>query len=228
MVTLAHPPTEGGRRSPPASVEVRYGTHRLVAGLDGWTVGMAKSELRDRWGLPYFCNAVLDGQIVGLSVPLRVGDRLEFRRLFGFKGVEDNGCAEADLLITRTEQLRAILTEERCVAVAVRRAVQFCLEHFGRPRDGDMAMLHEVLNRIASSVDVTASSISRVADRLAPQPSDIVDSVWVAERLDCTTTWIADMARQGKIPAVCIVPGTGNGKVWKFHRGPIERWLATR
>lgn len=206
---------------------VRYGTHRLEGYFAGLTISEIKAGLRDQWGVTYFCDALLNGQVSDVSVALREGDRLVFRQ-FGFKGAEGGEHAEADLLIANTEELRVIAAEERNVAVAVRRAVQFCLEHFGRPRDGDVAMLHEVLNRIASSVDVTASSINRIADRLAPQPSDIVDSVWVAERLGCTTTWIADMARQGKIPAACIVAGTGNGKVWKFHRGPIERWLSSR
>jgi hypothetical protein len=150
MVTLAYPPAEGGRSSPPASVEVRYGTHRLVARLDGWTVGMVKSELRDRWGLPYICDAVLNGQVVGVSVALRVGDRLEFRR-FAFKAAEDNPYAEADLLITNTPELQRIAAEEDA-GEAVRKAVQFCLARYGQPGRNDLASVFEVLARIAASV----------------------------------------------------------------------------
>ncbi len=68
----------------------------------------------------------------------------------------------------------------------------------------------------------------RIADRLDPPPPDVVDTPWVAERLNCTTTWVADLARQGKIPPGCILTGTGNGKLWKFHRAKIEAWLASR
>lgn len=227
IATRSTPSPQSIRDAASETVAVRYGTHCMVACLAGRTIGEVKTAVRDRWGVAYSCDAVLNDQIADVSVALRVGDRLMFRR-FGFKGAEGSEYAEADLLIAKTEELRVIAAEERNVAVAVRRAVQFCIKHFGRPRDGDLVMLHEVLNRIATSVDVTASTINRIADRLAPQPADIVDSVWVAERLDCTTTWVADMARQGMIPPSCIVPGTGKGKVWKFYRGPIERWLATR
>ena len=216
------------REAASENVEVRYGTHRLEGHFAGLTVSEIKAGARDRWGVAYFCDAVLNGRIVDLSIAVRVGDRLVFRNPFGFKGAEDNGWGEADLLIAKSDQLRSIAAEERNVAVAVRRTVQFCLEHFGRPKQGDMAVFHELVTRITSSVEVTASAVERIADRLAPQPTDIVDSVWVAEILDCTTTWVADMARQGKIPAACIVPGTGNGKVWKFYRAKIQPWLATR
>lgn len=71
-----------------------------------------------------------------------------------------------------------------------------------------------------------AESIKRIADHLVPPPSDCMDSSEVARLLGgCTTTWVAEMARAGKIPKHCVVAGTGNGKPWKFHRGQIERWI---
>lgn len=70
--------------------------------------------------------------------------------------------------------------------------------------------------------------LKRIADALNPPPPDIVDSVYVAQRLGCTTTWIADQARSGDIPRGCIVPGTGRGKPWKFHRVAIDEWIACR
>jgi len=72
------------------------------------------------------------------------------------------------------------------------------------------------------------AALERIADRLDPPPADIVDSRWVADRLGCTTTWIADMVRSGEVPGECLVPGTGNGRPWKFHRTKVEAWLATR
>lgn len=63
---------------------------------------------------------------------------------------------------------------------------------------------------------------------LDPPPPDTVDSCYVAGKLGCTTTWVADMARNGEIPRSCIVTGTGNGKPWKFHRTRIDEWIARR
>ena len=76
--------------------------------------------------------------------------------------------------------------------------------------------------------EVMARSVARIADALAPPPPDIVDSVYVAGRLGCTTTWIADQARSGDIPRRCIVAGTGRGKPWKFHRRAIDEWIESR
>jgi len=73
-----------------------------------------------------------------------------------------------------------------------------------------------------------AGSLERIADALAPPPSKMVDSPYVAKRLDCTTVWVAELARNGQIPKSCIVPGTGNGKLWKFYRSQIDQWIESR
>ena len=73
-----------------------------------------------------------------------------------------------------------------------------------------------------------ASDLNRIANHFDPPPPDVVDSVYVAQKLGCTTTWVADMARNGSIPASCLVPGTGKGKLWKFYRAKIEKWLQDR
>jgi hypothetical protein len=49
-----------------------------------------------------------------------------------------------------------------------------------------------------------------------------------ADRLGCTTTWIAETTREGELPESCIVPGTGNGKPWKFYRRLIDEWIESR
>jgi hypothetical protein len=81
---------------------------------------------------------------------------------------------------------------------------------------------------INSVMERLAVAVERIADRLDPPPSDIVGSRWVADRLGCTTTWIAELVRSGEMPRGCVVQGTGNGRPWKFHREQIEEWLATR
>jgi hypothetical protein len=73
-----------------------------------------------------------------------------------------------------------------------------------------------------------ATSFCRLADHLAPAPATIVGTPYVAQRLGCTTVWVAELVRNGEIPKHCIVPGTGRGKVWKFYREKIDRWLESR
>jgi hypothetical protein len=72
------------------------------------------------------------------------------------------------------------------------------------------------------------ADLKRLADHFDPQPSDVVGTPYLADRLGCTATWIAQMVRSGEIPKGCIVPGSGKGRQWKFYRGRIEEWLASR
>ena len=73
-----------------------------------------------------------------------------------------------------------------------------------------------------------AKSLERIAEALDPKPPDHVDGPFVAGRLGLTATRVAQMARDGDIPASCVVPGTGDGKPWKFVRSRIEAWIAAR
>ena len=58
--------------------------------------------------------------------------------------------------------------------------------------------------------------------------ADIVGTPYVARKLACATVWITDMIRRGEIPQGCIVPGTGNGNIWKLYRRKIDKWIETR
>ena len=91
-------------------------------------------------------------------------------------------------------------------------------------REANLSVSPPVTNSIVSIAD----SLGRIADKMDPPPSDVVASTYIATKLGCTTTWIAEMARSGGIPKSCIVAGTGNGKPWKFHRLKTEEWLASR
>jgi hypothetical protein len=73
-----------------------------------------------------------------------------------------------------------------------------------------------------------ANHLGRIADVLAPLPKDKVGTPYVAKRLGCTTVWVAEMVRLGRIPQSAIVPGTGNGKPWKFFFKEIDKWLESR
>jgi hypothetical protein len=95
----------------------------------------------------------------------------------------------------------------------------------------------QAVERIAQSLEKlitspelapVATSLIRLADHLAPAPATVVGTPYVAERLGCTTVWVAELVRNGEIAKHCIVPGTGKGKVWKFYREKIDRWLESR
>lgn len=81
---------------------------------------------------------------------------------------------------------------------------------------------------VVATLQDIAQSLRRLADAHAPEPKGVVDTQYVAERLDCTAIYVAEMAREGKIPHGCVVPGTGNGKPWKFYREQIDGWVNSR
>ena len=84
------------------------------------------------------------------------------------------------------------------------------------------SMVPPLTPALTETLTVIADNLKRIADHFNPAPADIVDSPHVARLLDCTTTWIADMARQGGIPGSSIVPGSGTGKPRKFSRGSLK------
>jgi hypothetical protein len=73
-----------------------------------------------------------------------------------------------------------------------------------------------------------AFQLGRIADHFDPPPPDIVGTTYIANKLGCTTDWIAEMAREGEIPISCLIPGTGDGKPWKFRRTRIDQWIEQR
>jgi hypothetical protein len=84
------------------------------------------------------------------------------------------------------------------------------------------------MSKALSTLERIAICLERLADRLAPEPSDIVGTPYIREQLGCTTAWVTQLIKEGKIPAQCIVAGTGNGKPWKFHRRLIDEWIKSR
>lgn len=79
-----------------------------------------------------------------------------------------------------------------------------------------------------NDVHTIASSLLRIADYVDPPPADIVGTPYVAQKLGCTTAWVTELIKTSAIPKSCIVEGTGNGKVWKFHRRTIDEWISNR
>jgi hypothetical protein len=82
-----------------------------------------------------------------------------------------------------------------------------------------------VANGDPSPLERIAVALERLADHLAPEPDNVVGTDYVAGKLGCTLTHVARLARDGGIPAGCIVPGCGDGRPWKFLRARIDNWL---
>lgn len=96
-----------------------------------------------------------------------------------------------------------------------------------------LARLVAVESRMATPSDQggdenLVTHLRRIADHFDPPPPNIVGTPYVAQKLNCTTVWVTEMIRLGQIPTSCVVPGTGNGKPWKFHRARIDEWMKKR
>lgn len=78
------------------------------------------------------------------------------------------------------------------------------------------------------ATDEIVAQLRRIADHFDPPPANIVGTPYVAQKLNCTTVWVTEMIRLGHLPRNCVVPGTGNGKPWKFYRVRIDQWIECR
>jgi hypothetical protein len=100
----------------------------------------------------------------------------------------------------------------------------------GQPTVDSKQLLH-LLSSIAQGINRLADiaePIKRLADHLVPLPESKVGTSYIAKALGVTTTWVAEMVRNGELPSSCIVAGTGNGKLWKFYRVKIDEWIKSR
>jgi len=100
-----------------------------------------------------------------------------------------------------------------------------------RLKDGSVRVTETVVDdffrkrKVEVATTRIAESLERIANALAPAPANIVGSQYVAEKRGVTTTYVAQMARQGLIPKSCIVAGSGDGNYWKFNREKIDQWI---
>jgi hypothetical protein len=104
--------------------------------------------------------------------------------------------------------------------------IALATEHTAQANERIAQALEALLH--SGDLATTAASASRLADHFSPAPSDILGTPAIARRLGCTTVWVAQLVRKGVIPRNCVVPGSGNGKPWKFFKDKIDAWLASR
>jgi hypothetical protein len=95
------------------------------------------------------------------------------------------------------------------------------------PTEWFLAALEAIAERLKPR-GVIADRLDRLEEALAPVPKEKIDTGYVADQLGVTKVYVAQMALNGTIPKGCIVQGTGRGKLWKFYRESIDRWIQTR
>jgi hypothetical protein len=208
--------------SPPACRITHGPNDAYFANIVGKSVASVRRSLATVFSIPGDAQAFVRGSVVGPEYRLRAGDSVEFLVRRGLKSLGD--LLSPEQLIRRWhitgEQYQQLLKDGLPT-------IRF---DDGTVRHPEVAVDEWLRRRFASYPDTAriGSDIHRIADHFDPPPPDKVGSAYVASRLGCTTTWVADLVRRGEIPPHCVVPGTGSGKPWKFFRSRIDSWITSR
>ncbi len=92
------------------------------------------------------------------------------------------------------------------------------------PSDIDQPLLF-LLSLIGSGI---LNEMRAIRQQIAPEPTSIVGTDYVAAQLNLNKQYVAQMAREGRIPKRCIVAGTGWGTPYGFNRKLVDEWIETR
>jgi hypothetical protein len=215
--------TGGGFLPPSQPCRITHGPNdAYFEDIVGKSVASIRRSLATVFSIPTEADAFVGGSVVGPEYRLRAGDSVEFLVRRGLKSLGD--LLTPEQLIERwhiTEQQYQQLLKDGLPTIRF---------EDGTARHPEVAVDEWLRRRFASYPDTACIGIDlkRIADHFDPPPPDKVGSDYVASRLGCTTTWVADMVRRGEIPPHCVVPGTGNGKPWKFFRSRIDSWITDR
>ena len=208
-----------------SSVTVIHGICRSeFEEIVGRTVKQVQDYLSIAFNVGKNSFAFIDGNRVSLDYELNPGETLEFVYPFGKKGRNPVHTLESI-------KLEYKLPDFLCNQL-VKDIPSIGTNDEGLPLYAEQ-LIDEWINRRSgrndrATIEGIAVDIRRMADQLAPTPSDIVGTPYLSGKLGCTTAWITKLIRAGQIPLSCIVEGTGNGKLWKFHRQKIDRWIEER
>ena len=219
------------------AVRVVHGANEGHFDLRGTTIGVVRRRLRDVFNLPSEAVALIGGKQEVDDRIINDDESVEFVCEKGIKGLgalltpeelqeksNITGDKYEELLILGLPLLRFQDGTIRHPEVAVD---EFFRQHsIQRPNLEDQARIaaRSELNKEEALV----THIQRIADHFDPPPPDVVGTGYVARKLNCTTIWITEMIRLGQIPRNCVLPGTGNGKPWKFYRTRIDHWISSR
>lgn len=142
--------------------------------LAGMSVAVAKAQLRDAWGIPYFADAIVNGRQVPVAHVLRPGDRLEFVQRFGIKAGNDQPIEQAigeamvavyPVLLETAATVRArnlSADHEREVMKGV--VDEWAVQHFGQPDAPTRAVLADIVQRLQRIESVIGKGNSTVGE----------------------------------------------------------------
>jgi len=190
--------------------------------LVGKPVASVRRSLATVFSISTEAEAYVAGSVVAPDYRLRAGDSLLFTKRRGLKAIGD--------LLTPEQLIQRWQIDNDKYCQLLKAGLPTIRFEDGNVRHPEVAVDEWLRRRFAPDPDTTCISmaIKRIADHFDPPLPDKVGSDYVASRLGCTTTWVADLVRQGEIPFHCVVPGTGNGKPWKFFRSRIDSWITSR
>ncbi len=146
----------------------------------------------------------------------------------------DGICRDEDFLLCSGQTIEFIATEGFKGLGRLLTAAQLCQEwgicemHYSELLDLGLPVIEFLDGELVHPECAIDQFFALLGDPSRSKTPDVVDTSYVAQKLGCTTVWIADQARSGAIPGSCIVPGTGHGKPWKFYRLRIDGWLRER
>ena len=92
----------------------------------------------------------------------------------------------------------------------------------------DLSALLTVFRDIAGALTILpdiAASLRQIANGVTPVETELVGTDYIAAKRGFTVTYVAQMAREGKIPARCIAARNGDGEKWQFYREKVNEWL---
>lgn len=185
-------------------VRVVSGANDRLFRLQGRMVGEVRRGLQQDFSLAADAVCLIGGVSVEDKRVIRAGEALEFLRPYGMKGL--------GALLTREQLIEAWeITAEEYEELLIQ----------GLP----MVRLSNGVRHPECAVD---EFFRHHGNPNRQQPPDLVGTRYIADRLGCTATYVTQLVQKHEIPSNCIVPGTGNGKPWKFIRVRIDEWLKRR
>jgi hypothetical protein len=208
-----------------------------VFDVAGKSVGSVRVSLADAFNIPYFIIPTVNGMRVDFQYVLNAEDTLEFVCVVGIKSERSASYEQmARALLACSQELQAVAEEVRQSSLnrdaAIDRAILLVSQHFLKvygPLDYEARATTKVLAELlVAPLTSVAADVGRIANRLDPPPPDLVDTGYVAEKLGVSTKRISQLALAGELPAAAIVPGTGEGKPWRFYRSKVDPWIETR
>jgi len=206
-------------------VEIMCGIHVLELALAGLTIEEIWLALRSLLNLERY-QVHANGQRVEYSYIASSGDRIEFVRAFGRKGLGTVWTKQEFMEICHMSEVdwansvaEGLPFDELADGTTVLNETE--VDEWNRRRRNGVPSGLAIMERLADAAE-------QIANHLDPESPQIVGTPYVAKQLGKSVKWVGDLVRRQTIPKGCVVPGTGNGKEWRFFRKKIDKWIESR